>query len=155
METERLPLKRKPAMQDLLFGLFLICLAGIVFWATRRLPVGNAASMGPGYFPRVLAWGTLCFGGFFIGKSLTYTGEPILSPRWRPLILIPMAAAIFSLLLQPGGLALASFLSMLVASAASEETRPAEIVIFSLAISAGSVLLFVRALSLPVPIFPW
>ena len=53
------------------------------------------------------------------------------------------------------GLALASFLSMIVASAASRETRPLEIVIFSVLISAASVLLFVRALSLPVPIFPW
>ncbi len=142
-------------MEDLLFGLFLVVLAAVVFVAARKLPVGSAADMGPGYVPRSIAWGTLVFGLCFIGKSFVVPGERILPPRWRPLILIPLSVAIFALLVMKAGLALASFLAMMVASAASEETRPMEIVVFSLAISAGSVLLFVRALSLPVPIFPW
>lgn len=147
--------KHRPAMEDLLFGLFLAALAVVVFVATRKLSVGSAADMGPGYMPLAIAWGTLAFGVFFIGKSFVTPGERILPPRWRPLLLIPLAVAVFALLVMKAGLAIASFLAMMVASAASEETNPKEIVVFSLAISAGSVLLFVRALSLPVPIFPW
>ena len=147
--------KRTPAPADLLFGLFLACLAGLVFWSTRKLTVGSAAEMGPGYFPRAIAWGSLAFGVFFIGKSFVVAGERILPPRLRPLILIPLSAAVFAGLVMPAGLAIASFLTMVVASAASEETKPLEILIFSLLMSAGSVLLFVSALSLPVPIFPW
>ena len=147
--------KSKPALADLLFGLFLAALAGVVFFATRKLPVGSAGDMGPGYVPQAIAWGTLLFGLFFAGKSFVVPGERILPPCWRPLILIPAAVGVFALLVMSAGLAIASFLSMLLASAASRETRPLEIVVFSLAISAGSVLLFVRALALPVPIFPW
>lgn len=147
--------KRRPAMEDLLFGIFLAGLAGVVFFATRKLTVGTAGDMGPGYVPQAIAWGTLLFGLFFIGRSFVASGERIAPPCWRPLVLIPLAVAVFSLLVMKAGLALASFLSMIVASAASRETRPLEIVIFSVLISAASVLLFVRALSLPVPIFPW
>ncbi|SDI61662.1 tripartite tricarboxylate transporter TctB family protein [Propionivibrio dicarboxylicus] len=147
--------KQRPALEELLFGLFLAALAGGVFYATRRLSVGTAGDMGPGYVPQAISWGMLLFGLFFVGRSFVIPGERILPPCWRALILIPLAAAVFSLLVMKAGLAIASFLCMLVASAASSETRPLEILVFSLFISAGSVLLFVRALSLPVPIFPW
>ena len=147
--------KYRPAMEDLLFGLFLAVLAGVVFVATRKLSVGSAADMGPGYMPQAIAWGTLALGVFFVGKSFMSPGLRVLPPCWRPLILIPLAVAVFALLVMKAGLAIASFLAMMVAGAASEETRLKEIIVFSLAVSAGSVLLFVRALSMPVPIFPW
>lgn len=147
--------KSRPAMEDLLFGVFLIALAALVFVATRKLTVGTAADMGPGYFPMAIAWGTLGFGVYFSGKAFFVEGERIKPPHWRALILIPVAVAIFALLVMKGGLAIASFLAMVVASLASEETRFPEVLLFSAVISAGSVLLFVKALSLPVPIFPW
>ena len=147
--------KRRPAMEDLLFGLFLAALAVMVFVATRKLQVGSAADMGPGYFPQAIAWGMLVFGVFFVGKSLVIPGDPILPPHWRALILIPLAVGVFAVLVMPAGLGLASFLAMVLASLASKETRLLEVIIFSAAISAGSVLLFVKALAMPVPIFPW
>ena len=149
------PAKRRPALEDLLFGVFLVALSILVFVSTRRLAVGTAADMGPGYVPQAIAWGTTAFGAFFIGKSLVVPGERILPPHWRALILIPLAVAVFALLVMKAGLAIASFLAMLVASAASAETRPVEIVVFSAVVSAASVLIFVRGLALPVPIFPW
>lgn len=149
------PRKCRPAPEDLLFGIFLIALSILVFVSTRRLGVGSAADMGPGYVPQAIGWGTMAFGVFFVGKAFVVPGERVLPPCWRPLILIPLAVAVFSLLVMKAGLALASFLAMGVASCASEETRPMEMLIFCLAVSAGSVLLFVRALALPVPIFPW
>ncbi len=155
MSHDSEPAKRRPGLEDLLFGLFLVALALVVFVSTRRLTVGTAANMGPGYVPQAIAWGMTAFGVFFVGKSLVVPGERILPPYWRGLILIPLAVAVFCLLVMPAGLAIASFLAMLVASAASPETRPVEIVIFSAIMSAASVLVFVRALALPVPIFPW
>ena len=147
--------KRRPAMEDLLFGLFLAALAVMVFVATRKLQVGSAADMGPGYFPQAIAWGMLVFGVFFVGKSFVIPGDTILPPHWRALILIPLAVGVFAVLVMPAGLGLASFLAMVLASLASKETRLLEVIIFSAAISAGSVLLFVKALAMPVPIFPW
>ena len=147
--------KSRPAMEDLLFGAFLIGMAVLVFVATRKLSVGTAADMGPGYFPLAIAWLTLAFGVFFVGKSLFSEGEHIKPPHWRALILIPAAVAVFALLVMKGGLAIASFLAMVLGSLASKETRLIEVLVFSAVISTASVLLFVKALSLPVPIFPW
>ena len=149
------PALRRPALEDLLFGVFLVALSVLVFVSTRRLAVGTAADMGPGYVPQAIAWGMTAFGAFFIGKSFVAPGARILPPHWRGLILIPLAVAVFALLIMKAGLAIASFLAMLVASAASAETRPVEIVVFSAVVSIASVLIFVRALALPVPIFPW
>lgn len=142
-------------MEDLLFGLFLVALSATVFVATRRLQGGTASDMGPGYYPRTIAWCVLGFGAFFVGRSFVVPGTRIKGPHWRALILIPAAVAVFALLVNRAGLALASFLSMVVVSLASEETRFIEVIAFSAIVSAGSVLLFVKALSLPVPIFPW
>jgi len=149
------PQKRRPAMEDLLFGVFLVALAAFVFFATRKLQVGSAADIGPGYFPQAIAWGMVAFGSFFIVKSFIVAGDPIKGPHWRALILIPAAVGVFALLVQSAGLALASFCAMVVASLASKETRLGEVILFSAGISAASVLLFVKALALPVPIFPW
>ena len=63
-------------MADLLFGLFLVCLAIGVFWATRKLSVGSAAAMGPGYFPLAIAWGALGFGVFFMASLLPMQARP-------------------------------------------------------------------------------
>ena len=147
--------KRRPAMEDLLFGVFLVALAIGVFVATRKLQLGTAADMGPGYFPQAIAWGLVAFGAVFIAKSFVIAGDPIRPPHWRALILIPAAVGVFALLVRPAGLALASFLAMVVSSFASKETRFGEVILFSAGISAASVLLFVKALALPVPIFPW
>ena len=147
--------KSRPAMEDLLFGVFLAGLAILVFVSTARLSTGTAADMGAGYFPKAIAWGMSGFATFFIIKSFIIPGEKILPPFWRGLILVPTAVGIFALLINTAGLALASFLSMVVVSLASKETRLIEVILFSAAISAASVLLFVKALALPVPIFPW
>ncbi len=147
--------KSRPGMEDLLFGIFLAAVSIAVFVITRKLAVGSAADMGPGYFPQAIAWGMLAFGVFFIGRSLVVPGDKIKLPHWRALILVPASVGVFALLVNTAGLALASFLSMVVVSLASKETRLLEVIAFSAAVSAGSVLLFVKALALPVPIFPW
>ncbi len=147
--------KSRPGMEDLLFGLFLVALSVVVFVATRKLRVGTASEMGPAYYPRTVAWCVLGFGAFFVGRSFVVPGTRIKPPHWRALLLVSAAVAVFALLVTRAGLALASFASMVIVSLASKETRLVEVIVFSAVVSAGCVLLFVKALSLPVPIFPW
>jgi hypothetical protein len=145
----------RPAVEEFLFGLFLLGVAILVLVSIRKLSMGTAGDMGPGYFPRAIAWGMALFGLFFVGKSFVTPGEKVPAPHWRGLILVPAAVGIFALLVNTAGLALASFLAMITISLASKETRLIEVLIFSALLSAASVLLFVKALSLPVPIFSW
>jgi hypothetical protein len=140
---------------DLLFGVFLVAVAIGAFILTRRLSFGTAADMGPGYMPRVIAAGLLGFGLYFIIKSLRAPARRIDPVKLRPLIGILVALGLFAFLVVKAGLALAALGTIIVAGFASGETRPIENIVFGAALAAAAVMLFVKALSLPVPIWPW
>jgi hypothetical protein len=140
---------------DLLFGAFLIAVAVGTYLATRHLTFGTAADMGPGYMPRVIAAGLLGFGLYFTVKGFVAPAHRIEGVKLRPLIGILAAVAVFAFLVIKAGLALASVATIIVAGLASSETRPIENILFGTALAAAAVLLFVKALSLPVSIWPW
>lgn len=146
---------RQVNLQDLLFGLFLIAVGIGTLVVIRKLTMGSAAEMGPGYVPRAVAVGLLAFGVVFAGRGLVTAGVTIEAPVWRSLLIVPLSVAVFALTLNRFGLALASFGAMLVAAAASRETRWLETTLFAAALSAGAVLLFIKVLALPVPMCPW
>ena len=148
-------LKTRPGREDLFYGLFLIAVAAIVFLSTQNLTVGTPKEMGPGYFPRALAFITLGFGLLFSIRSFFLPGEKIVAPHWRGLVMVGLATTVFAALLMSLGLLITSFLAMFIGSLASSETRLREVFLFSAALSGGTVLLFVKALAMPVPIFPW
>jgi hypothetical protein len=145
---------RRTDWQDLLFGLFLIIVAGIALVATRNLSGGNAADMGPAYMPRAIAIGLLGFGLWFSIRGVTRPFLGIAPVLLRPLLAITASVAVFALTASRLGLALSSFAAILIASLATREARPVESVVFALALSTAAVLLFVKVLGLPVPIWP-
>ena len=146
---------RNVNLKDLLFGVFLIAVGIGTLVAIRKLTMGSAAEMGPGYVPRAVAIGLLAFGAAFAGRGFFATGGVIPVPAWRSFLVIPLAVAVFALTLNRLGLAVAAFAAMAVAAAASRETRWRETLPFAAAMAAGAVLLFVKLLALPVPMFPW
>lgn len=139
---------------DLLLGLFLLLVATLTLVATRKLGVGTAANMGPGYMPRVIAIAVTLFGLFFTGRGLLRGHLGIARVHLRPLFAIPFAVALFSLLVEVAGLAIASLVTIMAAAWATHEFRAKEAVLFGTAIAFASVLLFVKVLSLPLPIWP-
>lgn len=140
--------------QDLLFGLFLVAVAAATLVATRNLTVGSAADMGPGYMPRVVSLALLAFGLFFCGRGVRRAGVAIESVQLRPLLAILGGVGIFALTAERLGLAIASVITVLLASFATREGRLYETVSFALLLSAAAVLLFVKVLALPVPVWP-
>ena len=73
----------------------------------------------------------------------------------RPLIGVALAVGVFALTAGRFGLVIGSILTILVAGAASKESRWRELIIFSVAMAISAVLLFVKGLALPVPVWPW
>lgn len=139
---------------DLLLGLFLLLVATLTLVATRKLGVGTAANMGPGYMPRVIAGAVMLFGLFFTARGLVRSHLGIARVHLRPLLAIPLAVALFSLLVEVTGLAIAALVTIIVAAWASHEFRAKETMIFGIVLAVLSVLLFVQVLSLPLPIWP-
>ncbi|CAN7376674.1 tripartite tricarboxylate transporter TctB family protein [Bosea sp. LjRoot90] len=140
--------------QDLLFGLFLAAVAAGTLVATRKLVVGHAADMGPGYMPRVVALGLLAFGLFFCVRGVRRAAVAIDAVQLRPLLAVLGAVGVFALTAERLGLAVASVVTVIVASFATREGRLRESLPFALALSAAAVLLFIKVLALPVPVWP-
>jgi hypothetical protein len=141
-------------LQDLLFGLFLVAVATGTLVATRNLTVGHAADMGPGYMPRVIALALMAFGLFFSGRGLWHARRGIAAVQMRPLLAILASVGVFALTAERLGLAIASVVTVILASFATREGRPVEMAAFAIVLSGAAVLLFVKLLGLPIPIWP-
>ncbi|HSI41891.1 MAG TPA: tripartite tricarboxylate transporter TctB family protein [Xanthobacteraceae bacterium] len=140
---------------DLLFGSFLVLVAAGTFAATWKLSGGTAANMGPGYMPRAFALVLLAFGLFFAGRGLVSRHAGIERVQLRPLVAIAVAVGLFAFLVESFGLAVASLATIIVAAVASHESRFFEVIVFGISMSAAAILLFVKVLALPVPVWPW
>ncbi|WP_312893232.1 tripartite tricarboxylate transporter TctB family protein [Ancylobacter sonchi] len=147
--------RRRFDWPDLLFGFFLIAVAAGTFAATWRLSGGTAADMGPGYMPRAIALVLLAFGAFFAARGFRRAYAGIERVQLRPILGVGVSVGVFALLIESASLAAASFASIVIAAVASRESRFFEVILFGLFITAGAVLLFVKALALPVAIWPW
>ncbi|MCK1512302.1 tripartite tricarboxylate transporter TctB family protein [Bradyrhizobium sp. 190] len=141
-------------LQDLLFGLFLVAVAAGTLVATRKLAIGHAADMGPGYMPRVVALALMGFGLFFSGRGLWRMRAGIAPVQLRPLLAILASVGVFALTAERLGLAIASVVAVILASFATREGRLIEAIVFAIVLSGAAVLLFVKLLGLPIPIWP-
>ena len=139
---------------DLAFAVFLIALGALAYVLAGELTVGTAASMGPGYVPRGLALLTMVYGAV-LGVRAAFSGhQPIPEIAWRPVILISAAVALFGLLLPLIGLAVTSFIVVIVAGTAAYDVRLRENALLALGLAAFAVVLFVAVLGLPIPVWP-
>jgi putative tricarboxylic transport membrane protein len=140
------------APQDLVAGTSLLAVASFALWAAGPLARGSLGAPGPGLVPRVLALLLGASGAWLVLLGFLRAGEPI--GRWplRGPLLIALAVVAFALAIRVPGLMVAGPLAMMVAGAASPETRWRELAIFSVAVTAVCIGLFRSLLHLPIPI---
>lgn len=139
---------------DLAFGLFLIALGAIAFALAGDLKVGTADAMGPGYVPRGLALIIMAYGAVMGARALFVGFQGFPDIELRPLVLICASVAAFALLLPLAGLAVSGLVVVLVAGFAAHDARLRENAALALAVTAFSILLFVKVLGLPIPVWP-
>jgi hypothetical protein len=65
------------------------------------------------------------------------------------------AVALFAAMIRPLGLVVAGPLAVIFAGAADRDSRPVELVIFALVLSASCIGLFKYVLGLPIPLAPF
>jgi hypothetical protein len=139
---------------DLAFAAFLVALGALAFALASELSVGTAAAMGPGYVPRGLSVIIMAYGAV-LGLRAGFSGvQPFPAIEWRPLLLISASVALFAILLPFAGLALSSFAIVVCAGFAAYDVRLRENVIAAVVLAVFSVVLFITALGLPIPIWP-
>lgn len=133
------------------FAVFGLC--GLYFG--RDLAYGTSSDMGPGYFPMLLSALILLIGIVIAIKALTIKGPSIAPVRFRPLVLIVGTVVLFGYLLEGLGLALATLISTLIVAFARREVKLVETLLLGVGLSIFAVLVFVVALSQPLPAGWW
>ncbi len=144
--------------------MFLV--TGIAFaWGATNYSVGDAARMGPGYFPFMLGILMALVGVVVTLVSLagkTSGEEKIGKWAWRPLFYVIAGNVVFGLLLAgvPGfrlpafGMIVGIYALTFVASMAQAEWKFKPTLILATVLAIGSYLVFVLALKLQFPVWP-
>jgi len=178
---------------DVLAGALFLLVGIGVFIIAGQYPVGDAARMGPGYFPRLLGGLLAVLGSVVLAGSwrkpgatgdrgllLAWAGIPLF---WavlagfgraglsgldlalasllalcgyvsRPLFWVLAGVALFALLLDAGGLVLASLALMLAARRAEPELSWRGALALWLLLLLISLAIFVWGLGTPLPVWP-
>lgn len=151
--------------RDFVSGLMFIIIGVAFAWGATNYNIGQAARMGPGYFPLMLGVVLAILGSIVLFQSLvveTEDGQKIGKIAWRPLVFIVGANVIFGILLggvpalgiPAMGLIVATYGVVLVASQAGNQFRIKEVLILATILAALSYLAFIKVLKLQFPVWP-
>lgn len=140
---------------DLAGGLFLLAIAAVGFAGAFDLSIGQLSEVGPGMLPKGVSLLVGLFGIALLVQSVLVAGPSVEAWAFRGPFFVLGAFVLFGLTINPLGLACAGPLAVIFSSLADRETRPLEIAVFSMAITAVCVLLFKYVLGLPIPVFPF
>jgi len=135
-------------------GFLFLALGGLSFWMASHYRLGSLKSMGPGYFPIVLSLILLAIGLGVVFKSLTTEGEPMEQIALRPIFFIITAVLVTGWTLTHLGAVLSLPLLLGLSALADRELKigPAYL-LYIVAMTIMAVLLFVKLLGLPIPLF--
>ena len=153
---------------DLAAALLLLALAWIAYFGALGLRFGALTSVGPGLMPKSVAVLVGVFGVGLVITSFLSVGPRL--ERWslRGPFFVLGAVLLFAMTIRGStftfgslkivipqlGLAIAGPLTVIVSSLADRETRPVEIVIYTIVLTAACVAMFKFLLRLPIPILP-
>ncbi len=164
-QIERAQGLRIRSTQDFAGGLFMILLALGAYAFSWDLPAGSLRQLGPGMLPKAFAVICGVLGAILTLTSLRYHGEKLSGWSWKGVFFALGGACLFTLTIRgfeigpvqvPAlGLLVAGPLLIFFSGLAADDRKLKELVIFALAMSAGCILLFKYALSLPIPLAPW
>ena len=150
--------------KDFNAGILYICLGGFfALWATKNdflgiagYPMGSAVRMGPAYFPTVLGWMLAALGLIIFARSFfVHDADEPRKTNWRPLTLLLAAVVAFGILLDTGGMVIASFALMYISGLGGHDFKWKEQLVNAVFMTAVNVGIFYYGLGLPFKLFPW
>ena len=140
--------------KDFWAGLMFIAFGLFFMIGARNYELGSAARMGPAYFPTMLGGLISVIGGIVVFQSLVVRGGKVAALPFKLVFFITVALLLFGYLLKPLGLVLALVLLVVISAFAGHEFKLKEVLILSVVLVILSVLVFVKGLGLPFPLWP-
>lgn len=143
--------------RDTVGGLFFAAIGLAFVLGSNHLPMGEAARMASGYFPRLLGY-CLIFIGLVISIRGTFSEkkshEIIYRFTLEKVILIGIALLAFAFLLEPAGLWIALSVLVFISSFASEQRSIREALILTVVVDLLVTAVFVGAIGLEINLLP-
>ncbi len=145
------------ALKDILAGAIFIAFGLAFAVGALAYDIGSLTNMGPGYVPLALGVVLAGLGGLIILKGfIAVEGEPIGPVDWRAVVLITGSLLFFGITVRGLGVVGALFGATLLAALARSATGIREALIIAAALTVVSVLIFIVALQLRLPLIgPW
>lgn len=151
--------------RDFLSGLVFIAVGVAFAVGANSYKVGDAARMGPGYFPMLLGVLLAILGvvvAFLALTVETVDGEKFGKMAWKPLFFIILANLVFGALLgglpsigfPAFGLIIAIYALVFIAAMAGEEFKFKEVIVLATLLAAMSYFAFVYMLNLQFQVWP-
>lgn len=140
--------------KDFWAGLMFIVFGVFFLVVSRNYQMGSAVRMGPAYFPSVLGGIMAVLGGIVLFQSLVIQGPKVPKLSFKPIFFISLALLLFAYLLKPLGFILALVLMVFVSAFGGHEFRAKEVAVLTVVLIVFSVLVFVKGLTLPFPLWP-
>ncbi|CAH1695315.1 putative tricarboxylic transport membrane protein [Hyphomicrobiales bacterium] len=140
--------------EDLGAGFMLIVAAGLFLVFARDLSHGSLAQMGPGYLPRYVAVMLMGIGAVLLFRGLRRDGLNLPRITPRAVVVPALALVVFGLAIEPLGLAIASFLAVVIGALAHPGQSWPRTSAMAVLLAVGSCVLFVTLLDLPLPVLP-
>lgn len=142
--------------RDFWSGVIFVATGGAAVVLAHSYPMGSAVKMGPAYFPTILG-ALLALLGLVVGiRSFVTPGERIAAFAWKPLAYVTVSTALFGVLVRGGGLVIALVVLTILSALASRNFSWGAAATLAIGLTVFSVLVFVKALGLPIEAFgPW
>jgi len=128
-----------------------IGICGLVFG--QELAFGDAAKMGPGYFPTILSSLIIALGAGLLLQAFTIDGPKIERPQFRPIFFIVIAILAFGFLLKWLGLLITAVVMTVIAGYAGRKVNLRENLWLGVGMAIFTALVFVVGLSQPLPLW--
>jgi hypothetical protein len=151
-QGERMKIVRHP--KDFVAGLLFAAVGVVAIAIAANYPLGTAARMGPGYFPRILGIMLIFLGSALALRAVKLQGPPIPRWHWKPTVIVLGSVVLFGAIVNSVGLALSTVILIVLASSASPEFRPKESIVSGIALAGLSISVCVIGLKLQLPIWP-
>jgi hypothetical protein len=132
----------------LAFGLFF------AVWATVNYQMGTAVRMGPAYFPTVLGALLALLGLLILIPAFAMEGPKVPKIEFRPLLLVLLGCIAYGYLMKPLGLIVATIALIFITALGGHEFKFKEVALLCVVLIVFSVLVFVKGLTLPFPLWP-
>src|ERR1700674_5593159 len=102
--------------KDFFAGLIFIAFGLAAIIIAANYPLGTAARMGPGYFPRILGILLILLGSALALRALKLKGEPLPRWHWRPTLVVLGSVVLFGAIVNYVGLALSTVILIVLSS---------------------------------------